>query len=283
MIEPINKIITIVAERVTLDTFAEWLKTILKYTGMSIGSIFLFIFVFWLVMNLLIVILVEIIPFLKGIVAILEFIMLPGSLMHMVWHVYALKKLNYPTEQVINFGWGWSRVGIRVLRPLKTLREGIIFFWAPLMNIPVIIGWIIPGAILFQWLDTLIDNTVFYWIWLYVLVSLITFGLPDLADLVNPLQISIVKTPEFYLFVVFYVVIAPITLVLWGWGITVIFSLLYTITSIYAIEKISKEETKRLALRFDKVFYKTETPVNFTAQPPPVYIIPNESDEENEM
>ena len=127
------------------------------------------------------------------------------------------------------------------------------------MNIPILILWIIPGMLLFQWLDSLIDKTVFYWIWLYVLISLLLYGLPDLSDFFAPLQISIIKVPEFYLFVVFYVIIAPITLILWGWGITLIFTLFYAITSFYEIEKISKSETKRLSLSFNKYFSKKET------------------------
>ncbi|MBD3193056.1 MAG: hypothetical protein GF308_20635 [Candidatus Heimdallarchaeota archaeon] len=256
--------------RITIDRYIEWLLTILKYTGLSLGSIILVVFVIWLVINLVIAMLVEFIPILKGIVASLEFIFLPGSLMHMVWHVFALKKLNYKTEHVVSFGWGWSRAGIRMDEPLKSMRDAVLFFYAPILNLPIIIGWVVPGMILFQWLDSLIEGTIFYWIWLYVLLSLIIFGLPDLADLTNPLQISIVKTPEFYLFVVFYVLIAPVTLIFWGWGLTIIFSLLYAISSIYEVEKISRNETKRLAMTWDKVF----------SEKVPVYIIvPKEADE----
>lgn len=93
------------------------------------------------------------------------------------------------------------------------------------------------------------------------------FGLPDLADLVNPFQISIIKTPEFFIFVMFYIIIAPTTLVFWGWGITVIFSLLYAISTFYEVNNISKHEEKRLMKTFDKYFATTKT---ITKAPPRV-------------
>ena len=252
----VNKISSINA--LVFENYLDWLKNVLKLTGMSISSIFLFCFVIWLVMNLIIIFLAEIFPFVKGVLRILEFILIPGSLMHNVWHVIAAKRLNLPTETVVSFGYGWSRVGIKLTGRLKNLRQGIIFFWAPIMNILVITIWIIPGMILFQWLDTMINNTVFYWIWLYVLFSLVIFGLPDAADLLNPFHITVSKTPEFYLFIVFYVLIAPITLILWGYGITIIFSLIYAIIAFYEVRKIAKKEEKRLALKFDKTFRQTE-------------------------
>ena len=202
--------------------------------------------------------LAEIIPLIKGILRILEIIFLPGAIMHMVWHVFAAKKLQIPTEQIHNFGYGWSRTGIKISRSFKNLREAMLFFYAPFLNLFVIIGWVVPGMILFQWLDTVINNTVFYWIWLYILISLVMLGLPDVYDLTNPFMITVVKTPEFYLFIVFYVIIAPMTLLLWGYGITVIFSLFYAITGFYELHKISRNEENRLAKTFDKVMKKTE-------------------------
>lgn len=240
-----------------LENYLDWLKNILKVTGMTFGSLFLILFIVELVIYLILAF-ANSIPFLKGIVRILEIILLPGSLMHMVWHVFAAKKLNLTSEQVVSFGYGWSRVGIRINGRIKNMREAIIFFWAPIMNVFVIILWIIPGMILFQWLDTMLNSTVFYWIWIYFLVSLVVFGLPDFSDLVNPFQISIVKTPEFYLFIVFYVIIAPITLVLWGYGITIIFSIIYAIIALYEVRNISKKEEKRLAKSFDKILKQTE-------------------------
>ena len=241
-----------------LESYLDWLKNILRLTGMTFSSIFLICFIIWLVINLILIFLAELFPFVKGVIRILEFILIPGTLMHNVWHVIAAKRLNLQTETQVSFGYGWSRVGIKLSSRLKNLREGIIFFWAPIMNIFVITVWIIPGMILFQWLDTMIDKTVFYWIWLYVLFSLVVFGLPDAADLLNPLQITISKTPEFYLFIVFYVVIAPITLVLWGYGITIIFSLIYAIITFYEVRKIAKKEENRLAQKFDKTFKQIE-------------------------
>ncbi|NHJ47353.1 MAG: hypothetical protein FK733_06140 [Asgard group archaeon] len=243
-----------------IDKYVEWLSNILKLTGMSFSSIFLFIFIIWLVFNLLISLLAEVIPFIKGILAILELLLLPGSIMHMVMHVFVAKKLNIQTEPIHSFGYGWSRTGITLTRRIKNLREAILFFWAPLLNLPVIIAWVIPGMLLFQWLDTLIDNTVFYWIWLYVLFSLVIFSLPDIYDLTNPFMVTIVKTPEFYLFVVFYVIMAPMTLVLWGYGITIIFSLIYAIAMFYEVHKISKKEEKRLGSKYDKT-YRERVPI----------------------
>ncbi|MCE7743955.1 MAG: hypothetical protein GPJ52_02345 [Candidatus Heimdallarchaeota archaeon] len=240
-----------------LENYLDWLTNILKVTGMTFGSLFLLLFIVELVIYLILAF-ANSIPFLKGIVRILEIILLPGSLMHMVWHVFAAKKLNLTSEQVVSFGYGWSRVGIRINGRIKNMREAIIFFWAPIMNVFVIILWIIPGMLLFQWLDTKMNSTVFYWIWIYFLVSLVVFGLPDFADLVNPFQISIVKTPEFYLFIVFYVIIAPITLVLWGYGITIIFSIIYAIVALYEVRNISKKEETRLAKSFDKILKQTE-------------------------
>ncbi len=239
------------------ENYLDWVKNILKLTGMTFSSIFLLCFIIWLVINLIVIFLAELFPFVKGILRILEFILIPGTLMHNVWHVFAAKKLNLPAETQVSFGYGWSRVGITLTGRLRNLRQGIIFFWAPMMNILVITIWIIPGMILFQWFDTMIDNTVFYWIWLYVLFSLVIFGLPDAADLLNPFQITIAKTPEFYLFIVFYVLIAPITLVLWGYGITVIFSIIYAIITFYEVRKIAIKEEKRLATKWDKTFEKT--------------------------
>lgn len=264
---------TLKTAAIGVDDYLEWLKNILKVTGLSISSILLFIFIFWLSVNLLVSILIEVLPIIKGIITILEYILLPGSMMHMVWHVFALKKLNYKTSHIINFGWGWSRYGIKVNQPLKTLREGVIFFWSPLMNVFVIIGWVIPGMLLFQWLDTLINGTVFYWIWFYVLFSLLIFGLPDLADIVAPLQITIIKTPEFYLFIVFYVIIAPITLIFWGWGLTVILTLIYAIIGFYEVNKISKKETQRLSKEMDSYFSKTTSKVE---RRPPLVIVTDE-------
>lgn len=249
---------TISINAIILENYLDWLKNILKLTGMTFSSIFLFCFIIWLVINLIIIFLAEIFPFVKGIIRILEFILIPGSLMHNVWHVIAAKRLNLPTETIVNFGYGWSRVGLKLTGRLQNLRQGIIFFWAPIMNVLVITIWIIPGMILFQWLDTMINNTVFYWIWLYVLFSLVVFGLPDAADLLNPFHVTVSKTPEFYLFIVFYVLIAPITLVLWGYGITIIFSLIYAIIAFYEVRKIAKKEEKRLASKFDKTFRQTE-------------------------
>ena len=266
MIEIIQGIF-IAVDTTVIDGYMEWLQNILKYTGMSLGAIFLFLAIFWLVQNLLLVMLAEMIPMIKGILVILEFLLLPGTLMHLVWHVLAAKKMNIPSEHVGNMGYGWSRSGIRLVRDLASLREAMIFYYAPLMNIPVIIGWVMPGMLLFQWLDSLIENTVFYWIWLYILVSLVMFGLPDLADLVNPFQISIIKTPEFFVFVMFYIIIAPTTLIFWGWGITVIFSLIYAISTFYEVNTISKHEEKRLMKSFDKYFATTKT---ITKAPPKV-------------
>ncbi len=266
MIETIQEIFISSASPV-FDGYLDWLQNILKFTGMSLGAIFLFLAIFYLVMNLLLVMLAEMIPMIKGVLVLLEFLLLPGTLMHLVWHVFAAKKMNIPSEHVGNMGYGWSRSGIRLVRDLASLREAIIFYYAPIMNVPVIIGWVMPGMLLFQWLDSLIENTVFYWIWLYILVSLVMFGLPDLADLVNPFQISIIKTPEFFIFVMFYIIIAPTTLVFWGWGITVIFSLLYAISTFYEVNNISKHEEKRLMKTFDKYFATTKT---ITKAPPRV-------------
>jgi len=255
-----------------LENYINWILNFLKLTGMTLGSILLMVFIVYLIINILLSILGEIFPFIKGIIRLLEYILFPGSLMHVVWHVYAAKKLNYTTEQQVVFSWGWTRTGIKVNQPFKNMREGIIFFWAPLMNIPIIIAWVIPGMYLFQWLDTLIGKDVFYWIWLYILFSLVMQGLPNIVDLFAPLQISVIKVPEFYLFVVFYVIIAPMTLILWGWGITVIFSLLYGISMFYAVNKISRKESDRLSLVFHKYFSKKEE--RTTTSPPTVVIIP---------
>jgi len=254
-----NNLTILTAFNTFLQKYTDWLLKILTFTGLSFGSIFLFCFIIWLMLNLLLSILAEALPFLKGLLRILEFLLLPGAIMHNVWHVFAAKRLNIPIEQAYNFGFGHSRSAIKINRPFKNLRESILFFWSPFLNLFIIIGWIVPGMFLFQWLDTLIEPTIFYWIWLYFLFSLIMFGLPDGADLVNPFTVTIVKTPEFYLFIVFYVILAPMTLVLWGYGITVLFSLVYAITAFYEIHRIAQKEEKRLGSKFDKVFKKTET------------------------
>jgi len=181
------------------DNYLDWLLNILKFTGMTYSTIFLVIFIIWLTVNLVLSLLCDIIPFIRGVVRILEFLLLPGSIMHMVWHVFAAKKLNIQTEHIVNFGYGWSRAGIKLTGRITNLRQAIIFYWAPILNLPLIVGWVIPGMFLFQWLDTLIDKTVFYWIWLYILFSLVVYGLPDMADLVNPFQITIVKTYNYIL------------------------------------------------------------------------------------
>jgi len=256
---PIESVIVINS---IFEDYITWMKNIVLFTGMSLGSILLFIFAFWLILNVIMSLIAEFFPFLRGIIKLRQFLLLPGSLMHMVWHVFAAKKLNMPMEQVYVFGFGWSRGSLKLSKRIDNLRQAIIFFWAPLMNILIIILLIMPGALLFQWLDTIINNTVFYWIWVYLLFSLIIEGLPDIADLVNPFHITIVKTPEFYLFIVFYIVLAPITLIFWGWGITMIFSLIYAITALYEVSYISKKEGQRLAKKFDKMFTETVTPVN---------------------
>jgi hypothetical protein len=187
-----------------------------------------------------------------------EFVFLPGTIMRNVWKVFMLKKLNYKTEEQTAFSFGYIRYGIRIKQPFRSMRDSFLFFYSPAINFLVILIWIIPGALLFEWLDVLIGQTVFYWIWLYFLASLILMGLPEFFELVAPIQTSIVKTPEFYIFVIFYVVLAPLTLVLWGWGITVIFSLFYAITTIYEVEKISRKETQRLSKAFDSYFSRKE-------------------------
>ena len=178
--------------------------------------------------------------------------------MHIVWHSFAAKKLDIPLEVSHNFNFGISRTGIKLNRSFKNLRESIIFFYAPFLNLLLLAGWVFPGMFLFQWLDTMSNTSVFYWIWLYIFFSLIMFGMPDLADLTNPFLITVVKTPEFYLFVFFYTILAPITLVLWGYGITIVFSLVYAIVGFYEVQKIAKIEEKRLAKDFDKMFKRTE-------------------------
>ena len=238
-----------------IQNYLEWLKNILKYTGLSFGSIFLFLFIAWVIFAVFISLLQEF-PIFKGFLKASEFLLFPGTIMHSVWRVFVLKKLNYSTEQVTSFSFGRIRFGIRIRQPFKSMRDSVLFFYAPALNVFVIIIWIMPGALLFEWLDSLIGQTVFYWIWFYILVSLTIMGLPSIWDLVAPLETSIVKTPEFYIFVIFYVILAPLTLVLWGWGITVIFSLFYAITAIYEVEKISRKETHRLSLAFDKFFAK---------------------------
>jgi len=232
-----------------------WMKNILKYLGLSFSSLFLFLFIIWLIVNVFASLLREL-PLFKAIFGVLEYFMIPGTIMRSVWRVFILKKLNYSTEQQINFSFGWIRFAIKIKQPFKSMRDAFLFFYAPVINVFVIIIWIIPGALLFEWLDSLIGQTIFYWIWLYFLLSLVLMGLPAIHDLLAPLQTSIVKTPEFYIFLIFYVLLAPITLVLWGWGITVIFSLFYAITAIYEVEKISRKETHRLSLAFDKFFAK---------------------------
>ncbi|MEA2071691.1 MAG: hypothetical protein U9O98_10440 [Asgard group archaeon] len=238
---------------VTLQDYLDWIIQFLKLTGMTLASVLLIILIVYLFVNVFLSMLTEIIPIIKGLMIILEYIFLPGSLMHNVWHVYALKRLNIPVKQQASFGWGWSRTAIRVSRPTKNFRESLIYFWAPLMNIPVIIVWIIPGMLLFEWLDSLVNSSVFYWLWLYILVSLIIRGLPDVQDLINPLQITVNKTPEFYLFVMYYIIIAPITLILWGWGLTIIFSLFYAILLYYEVGKIASKEERRLSTKFDNI------------------------------
>jgi hypothetical protein len=259
---------------VGIQDYIDWLANILKVTGLTLSSIFLFIFIFWLILNLLFSFLAEVIPFIKGILRSLELLLLPGSIMHLVMHVFVAKKMNMPSEPMYSFGYGWSRAGIKLVGRIKNLREAILFYWAPLLNIPVIIVWVIPGMLLFQWLDTLTNNTVFYWIWLYVFFSLVMFGLPDMPDMINPFMVTIVKTPEFYLFIVFYVVIAPVTLILWGYGITIILSLIFAITMFYEVMKISKKEENRLAKKFDKVFERTEA----SSLSKPTYIIVPDSE-----
>lgn len=254
-----NEIVTeLTTSGVVLEDYIDWLKNILKVTGLTISLIMVFIFIFWIMLNILFSFLAQIFPICRGIILILELVLLPGSIMHNVWHVWMAKKLNIPMEQNVGFGYGWSRVGITLDGRLTTLRDAILFFWAPLLNIPVIIVWVIPGMLLFQWLDTLINGTVFYWIWFYVLISLTLYGLPDLNDLFNPFQITIVKTPEFYIFLIFYVLIAPITLIFWGWGITILLTLMYAIITFYEVQKISRKEENRLKKRYDKMFKKTE-------------------------
>ncbi len=241
-----------------MDKYLDWLINILKFTGMSFSSIFLILFVLYLIINVLFNLLIEI-PIIKGIVRLFEYLFIPGPIMHMVWHVFAAKKLNIQTEHQYNFGYGWSRSAIKLVDRIKNLREAVIFFWAPIMNLFVIIFWVFPGIFLFQWLDSLIDKTVFYWIWLYILISLVIFGPPSITDLLNPFQITIIKTPEFYIFVISYVILAPVTLVLWGYGITILFSLVYAITAFYEIHKIAKKEENRLAKSHDKILQKTKT------------------------
>ncbi|MHA1443039.1 MAG: hypothetical protein ACTSPK_14430 [Candidatus Heimdallarchaeota archaeon] len=240
-----------------LQDNVEWMLNILKYLGLSFSSLFLLLFIIWLVIDVLFALLYEF-PFFKGIFRFLEFFLIPGTVMRSVWRVFVLKKLNYTTEQQVNFSFGWIRFAIRIKQPFKSMRDAFFFFYAPAINILVILIWIIPGALLFEWLDVVIGQTVFYWIWLYFLASFVIMGLPAIHDLLAPIQTSIVKTPEFYIFVIFYVLLAPLTLVLWGWGITVIFSLFYAITTFYEIEKISRKETQRLSKSFDKYFSRKE-------------------------
>jgi len=240
-----------------LQDNVEWMKNILKYLGLSFGSIFLFLFIIWLVVVVLMGFLQDL-PLIKTFFRIIEIILLPGTIMRMVWRVFVLKKLNYKTDEQTAFSFGYIRYGIKIKQPFKSLRDSFLFFYAPAINILVIVIWIIPGALLFEWLDAVIGQTIFYWIWVYFLISLVIMGLPTFYELIAPIQTSIVKTPEFYIFVIFYVVLAPLTLVLWGWGITVIFSLFYAITSIYEVEKISQKENFRLSKTFDKYFSRKE-------------------------
>jgi hypothetical protein len=241
-----------------LQNYIDWLLNFLRVTGLSIGSLVLFLFIFWLVVNVVLSLLAEILPMIKRLISLFEYIFFPGSLMSVVWRIFVLKKLNIPTEQKVSFSWGWMRAAINVERSFQSTREAFLFFYAPFLNLLVIAIWIMPGILLFEWLDTLINGTVFYWIWIYVLISLVIMGLPGIVAMFAPLQVSVIKTPEFYLFVIFYVLIAPLTLILWGWGLTVIFSLLYAISAFYEIEKISRKEAQRLYLNWDKVFKKTE-------------------------
>ncbi|MHA1221461.1 MAG: hypothetical protein ACTSQB_06985 [Candidatus Heimdallarchaeota archaeon] len=253
----------------TFETYIDWMKNILRVTSLSFNSLLLIVFIIVFVRAFVFEVLKEI-PFIRVLVKISMIIFLPGLIIHNVWHVFAAKKLNLQIEHNYIFGLGFGRGTMKLVNRITNLRQAIIFYWAPLMTIPMIIGWVFPGAFLFEWLDSLLGRTVFYWIWLYLLVSLVLFGLPDIGDFVNPFQITIVKTPEFYLFVFFYVLLAPTTLILWGSGITIIFSLLYTITGLYEVIKISKKEEERLAKKFDKIFRSTESTETTTI---PLYII----------
>ncbi|MHA1124761.1 MAG: hypothetical protein ACTSO7_04055 [Candidatus Heimdallarchaeota archaeon] len=235
----------------------EWMKIILKYLSLSFSSLFLLLFTIWLVVGVLFSLIREF-PLIKVFHNVLDYILLPGTLMRCVWRVFVLKKMNYTTEQQMSFSFSWIRFAIRINQPFKSMRDAFFYFYAPAINVLVIIVLIIPGALLFEWLDAVIGQSVFYWIWLYLLLSMTIKGLPYLHDLIAPIQTSVVKTPEFYIFIIFYVLLAPLTLVLWGWGITVIFSLFYTITAIYEVEKISRKETHRLSLVFDKYFSRKE-------------------------
>jgi hypothetical protein len=265
-----NQLISLILKTSITDYFQQlidWMLQFLRITGLSFSFFFVLAIAFWIFYRGILALLADMVPILKGFIAITEYLFFPGALMKCVWRVFALKRLSITTEQRVSFSWGWTRIAISVEQPLKSVREGFFFFYAPLLNIPVIIAWTFLAGMLFNWLGTISDSVLFYWLWLYVLVSLVLTGLPELPDLFGPFQITVVKTPEFYIFLIYLILISSATLVFWGWGLTLIFSLVYSIFALYEVEKISRMETKRLAKEFDKMFTQIKREPVFLIDP----------------
>lgn len=253
----------------------EWMLQFITITNVPF-YVFVLMFIFFrLFIEVVLVMLEKPFPIVRVIRRSMEYLFLPGSLMKSVWRVFTLKRLNITTAQTVSFSWGWIRYGIKVEQPFKSTRQAFFFFYSPFLNIPVIIGWVLLATPLFQWLDLITNFNMgkfplqpFNALWLYVLISLILTGLPDIPELFGPLQITVVKTPEFYIFLIYLIFISYPTIIFWGYGIPSLFALIYSIFAVYEVEKISRLETKRLAKEFDKMFTRTKSEPLYLIDPP---------------
>ncbi|MCG3217512.1 MAG: hypothetical protein KAR35_00815 [Candidatus Heimdallarchaeota archaeon] len=123
-----------------------------------------------------------------------------GGIMHSYWHIFAARLLGYNVRHGFNIMWNRdeiSSIGITLNDGSSPgrVRNAFLIGYAPILNVVIIIGLFIVHPIMKEYIVQYVPPVDI--IWSYVLLSLFLYGLPDMTDLVLPIEAFLVNYPFF--------------------------------------------------------------------------------------
>jgi len=123
-----------------------------------------------------------------------------GGIMHSYWHIFAAKLLGYNVRHTFTIVWqrdDISSMGIALSdgRTPGKIRNAFLIGYAPIMNFLLII---VLAFFRLMIRDTLIESVPpINWVWTFIFVNLLFVGLPDITDLILPIESLFVNYPFF--------------------------------------------------------------------------------------
>ncbi|MHA1685302.1 MAG: hypothetical protein ACTSYD_02715 [Candidatus Heimdallarchaeaceae archaeon] len=175
--------------------------------------------------------------FLHNIKRYFHIIFLPGAFFHQLWHSLVIKLLGYQIKVNFHMSFALRDIPSQSLQgELRNPFHAFLIGTAPLLNF----GLFALLKFLQNYFNNFFNGTNFpigKYFMIYLLVSLLFFGLPDINDLLLPFYSATAYQSELIFLLMMGFIGFVVAIAYWGWFIPLINFLLYCIALIYLAEQ----------------------------------------------